>query len=37
MFVVVMDEFADEVGQDCPWTMILADETVTYSETRVQE
>lgn len=33
---IVMDRLADEVGQESPWTMRFADDSVICSESREQ-
>ncbi|KAK3534487.1 hypothetical protein QTP86_015162, partial [Hemibagrus guttatus] len=36
LFVIVMDQLSEEVRQECPWTMMYADDIVICSESREQ-
>ncbi|KAK3526888.1 hypothetical protein QTP86_003606 [Hemibagrus guttatus] len=36
LFAIVMDQLSEEVRQECPWTMMFADDIVICSESREQ-
>ncbi|KAK3556427.1 hypothetical protein QTP70_008339 [Hemibagrus guttatus] len=36
LFAIVMDQLSEEVRQESPWTMMLANDIVIYSESREQ-
>ncbi|KAK3553039.1 hypothetical protein QTP86_031195 [Hemibagrus guttatus] len=36
LFAIVMDQLSEEVTQECPWTMMFADDIVIFSENREQ-
>ncbi|XP_037779126.1 uncharacterized protein LOC119575547 [Penaeus monodon] len=36
LFAMVMDRLTDEIRQESPWTMMAANDTAIYSETRQQ-
>ncbi|KAK3510396.1 hypothetical protein QTP70_005869 [Hemibagrus guttatus] len=36
LFAMVMDQLSEEVRQESPWTMMLADDTVIFNESREQ-